>query len=45
MYENENQQWLDNLKEGDEVAIQCYKFRSSTYWITTISKITPTRIC
>lgn len=38
------QEWLDNLAEGDLVAIDISNFGSSVYVITKITKITPTRI-
>lgn len=39
-----DQDWVDNLKEGDLVAIDEGGSRSTHYIITSIVKITPTRL-
>lgn len=43
MSENERQEWLDSLQEGDEVAIPFKSTGVQCWHITTVSKITPTR--
>lgn len=40
---NENQEWLDNLQVGDEVAVLYPGYRSDSYGISKIQKITPKR--
>lgn len=40
----EKQEWLDNLKEGDEVAIAIWSYSTTNYSLSTVEKITPTGI-
>jgi hypothetical protein len=37
------QDWLDGLKVGDEVAVNCGKYSNADYRIAKITKITPSR--
>lgn len=43
MQQNERQEWLDNLKVGDKVAMDLGSFGFRNWTITEITKITPTR--
>jgi hypothetical protein len=39
-----NQEWLDSLKAGDEVALRISYFPGFNYNIKQVTKVTPTRI-
>lgn len=41
---DDNQEWLDSLKEGDMVALRIFTYSNFKYRIAKITRITPTRI-